>query len=280
MLGLARSGRAARWRCGGAGSRSSPSTATVARRRRAARRASTSARQRGRVGCSTAPTCSSRARACPARRRSSRPRARAASRSGARSSSARAPRGPDRRRDRHERQDDDDRAARRDLPRGGPAGRGGGQRRHAAHRELGRRRRALVVCELSSFQLEDVHELRPRVAVLLNLEPDHLDRHGTIEAYRDAKLRLFEKQTADDVAVVPRGLRAVPGEAPRRVRLGRPAAGRAAIPGPHNRENAAAATAAARAPGSTTTRSPRRCATSPACRTGSSRSASATACGS
>ena len=51
------------------------------------------------------------------------------------------------------------------------------------------------MCELSSFQLEDVHELRPRVAVLLNLEPDHLDRHGSFEAYRDAKLRIFENAT-------------------------------------------------------------------------------------
>jgi UDP-N-acetylmuramoylalanine--D-glutamate ligase len=45
---------------------------------------------------------------------------------------------------------------------------------------------AWIVCELSSFQLEDVHEFRPRVAVLINFEPDHLDRHGTFEAYRNA----------------------------------------------------------------------------------------------
>ncbi|HEY4621471.1 MAG TPA: Mur ligase family protein, partial [Gaiellaceae bacterium] len=63
-----------------------------------------------------------------------------------------------------------------------------------------------VVCELSSFQLEDVETLRPRVAVLLNLEPDHLDRHGTFEAYADVKLRIFERQGAGDTAVVPRGL--------------------------------------------------------------------------
>src|SRR5512135_3092515 len=58
-----------------------------------------------------------------------------------------------------------------------------------------------VVCELSSFQLEDVHELACRVAVLLNLEPDHLDRHGSFEAYRDAKLRVFERA---QVAVIPK----------------------------------------------------------------------------
>ncbi len=109
---------------------------------------------------------------------------------------------------------------------------------------------AWVVCELSSFQLEDVHTLDPEIAVLLNLEPDHLDRHGTLERYTDAKLRLFERQSGDDVAVVPRGFGDVPGEA-RRVEFAGddalPAEPR--IPGPHNRENAAAATAAARAAG-------------------------------
>jgi UDP-N-acetylmuramoylalanine--D-glutamate ligase len=109
---------------------------------------------------------------------------------------------------------------------------------------------AWVVCELSSFQLEDVETLRPRVAVLLNLEPDHLDRHGTFEAYADTKLRIFERQGADDVAVVPRDLGSIPGGA-RRVTFAAddelPA--EPLIPGPHNRENAAAATAAARAAG-------------------------------
>ena len=62
---------------------------------------------------------------------------------------------------------------------------------------------AWIVCELSSFQLEDVHELACEVAVLLNLEPDHLDRHGSFEAYRDAKLRVFERAR---VKVVPRAL--------------------------------------------------------------------------
>jgi UDP-N-acetylmuramoylalanine--D-glutamate ligase len=109
---------------------------------------------------------------------------------------------------------------------------------------------AWVVCELSSFQLEDVHTLKPRVGVILNLEPDHLDRHGTFDAYADTKLRMFERQTADDVAVLPRGFRSVPGEAERLEFTGAdalPAEPR--IPGPHNRENAAAATAAARAAG-------------------------------
>ncbi len=109
---------------------------------------------------------------------------------------------------------------------------------------------AWIVCELSSFQLEDVTSLRPRVAVLTNLEPDHLDRHGTFEAYAGAKLRAFERQGREDVAVVPRGFGDLPGSA-RRVEFAGddalPAEPR--IPGAHNRENAAAATAAARAIG-------------------------------
>jgi UDP-N-acetylmuramoylalanine--D-glutamate ligase len=99
-----------------------------------------------------------------------------------------------------------------------------------------------VVCELSSFQLEDVHDLRLRVAVLLNLEPDHLDRHGTFEAYRDAKLRIFERA---DAAIVPRGL-GLPGI---EFSAEDPLPAEPLIPGAHNRENAAAATAAARAAG-------------------------------
>ena len=111
---------------------------------------------------------------------------------------------------------------------------------------------AWVVCELSSFQLEDVQTLRPRVAVLTNLQPDHLDRHGSFEAYAATKLRVFERQGPDDVAVVPRGFRAVSGDA-RRVEFAAddelPA--EPLIRGVHNRENAAAATAAARAIGVT-----------------------------
>ena len=108
----------------------------------------------------------------------------------------------------------------------------------------------VVVCEVSSFQLEDIHEFRPHVAVLLNLEPDHLDRHGSLEAYRAAKLRIFENQGGSDVAVVPVGFDDIPGRA-RRIEFEPsdelPAEPR--IPGAHNRENAAAATAAAQALG-------------------------------
>src|SRR5262249_33245822 len=97
-----------------------------------------------------------------------------------------------------------------------------------------------VVCELSSFQLEDVHSFHCSIAVLLNIEPDHLDRHGTFEAYRDAKLHIFERA---DLSIVPRGSGLEGTEFSSEDPL--PAEPR--IPGRHNRENAAAATAAARA---------------------------------
>ena len=107
-----------------------------------------------------------------------------------------------------------------------------------------------IVCELSSFQLEDVATLRPRVAILTNLEPDHLDRHGTFEAYAALKLEVFERQGPEDVAVVPRGFRTLPGDA-RRIEFSGddPLPAEPRIPGAHNRENAAAAAAAARAIG-------------------------------
>jgi len=60
---------------------------------------------------------------------------------------------------------------------------------------------ATVVCECSSFQLEDASAFAPQCAVFLNLEPDHLDRHGTLEAYLEAKLRIFVNQGNDDIAV-------------------------------------------------------------------------------
>jgi UDP-N-acetylmuramoylalanine--D-glutamate ligase len=67
-------------------------------------------------------------------------------------------------------------------------------------------RRAVVVAEASSFQLEDTSAFAPEAAVLLNLAPDHLDRHGTLADYTAAKLRVFAHQGNDDVAVAPAGL--------------------------------------------------------------------------
>ena len=99
-----------------------------------------------------------------------------------------------------------------------------------------------VVCELSSFQLEDVHELACDVAVLLNVEPDHLDRYSSFDEYRDAKLRIFERARAK---VVPRGL----GLDGIEFSADDPLPEEPLIRGAHNRENAAAATAAARAAG-------------------------------
>ena len=59
-----------------------------------------------------------------------------------------------------------------------------------------------IVCEFSSFQLEDIERLRLHVAVLLNVEPDHLDRHGSLEAYRRVKRRLAELVDPDGALVL------------------------------------------------------------------------------
>ena len=61
---------------------------------------------------------------------------------------------------------------------------------------------SVVVLEVSSFQLETIQAFRPKVAVVLNVTPDHLDRHRTFETYVDAKARIFENQLADDFAVL------------------------------------------------------------------------------
>jgi UDP-N-acetylmuramoylalanine--D-glutamate ligase len=60
----------------------------------------------------------------------------------------------------------------------------------------------VVVLEVSSFQLETIQTFRPKVAVILNITPDHLDRHRTFAAYTDAKARIFENQQAEDFAVL------------------------------------------------------------------------------
>jgi UDP-N-acetylmuramoylalanine--D-glutamate ligase len=109
-----------------------------------------------------------------------------------------------------------------------------------------------VVCEVSSFQAEDSEAFAPDTALLLNIEEDHLDRHGTLAAYRDAKLRLFRNQTPEQVAVAPAGFE-LPGQG-RRVTFGDPAELPLApeeirLRGAHNTENAMGASAAALASG-------------------------------
>ena len=60
----------------------------------------------------------------------------------------------------------------------------------------------LVVLEISSFQLESIQQFRPWIAAILNITPDHLDRHHTFEAYVTAKARIFENQQSSDLAVL------------------------------------------------------------------------------
>ena len=125
---------------------------------------------------------------------------------------------------------------------------------------------AVVVAETSSFQLEDTLAFAPEAAVLLNITADHLDRHGTLAAYRQAKLRAFAHQGEDAIAVVPAGFGDVPGQA-QRVTFGAGGdlraddgtlrwrgaplmeAGEVRLRGPHNLDNAMAAAALALARG-------------------------------
>ncbi|MGI8946156.1 MAG: Mur ligase family protein, partial [Thermoleophilaceae bacterium] len=67
---------------------------------------------------------------------------------------------------------------------------------------------AVVVCECSSFQLEDCSAFAPECALLLNLEEDHLDRHGDAGAYREAKLRIFANQRAGNCGFDPAAVEA------------------------------------------------------------------------
>jgi UDP-N-acetylmuramoylalanine--D-glutamate ligase len=129
---------------------------------------------------------------------------------------------------------------------------------------------ATVVCEASSFQLQDTLAFAPEIAVLLNLAPDHLDRHGTFADYAAAKLQIFAHQGNDDVAVAPLGLGIEDlGGCARRVCVGvgpgaelseqagqlwweeTPfiAVDEISLPGAHNRANAMAAAAACLADG-------------------------------
>jgi UDP-N-acetylmuramoylalanine--D-glutamate ligase len=125
-------------------------------------------------------------------------------------------------------------------------------------------RQATIVCETSSFQLEDTLAFAPEAAVLLNLTPDHLNRHGTMESYKAAKLEIFARQGKEDLAVLPlNSTIAEPGGLARRVSFGSSpdadlshhrerlwwrelpllASGELRIPGEHNLQNAMAAAA-------------------------------------
>ncbi len=132
-----------------------------------------------------------------------------------------------------------------------------------------------VACECSSFQLEDAEAFGPECAVLLNVTPDHLDRHHGFEDYLRAKLRIFANQGNDDVAVFDASDPALSGRdlggCARRVPYCRGAdpdcavslnegvifveseplmeATELSLPGPHNADNAMAAAAAATAAG-------------------------------
>ncbi len=141
----------------------------------------------------------------------------------------------------------------------------------------------LIVVELSSFQLDTIAMLRPHVSVLLNISPDHLDRYADIQAYADAKGRIFENQGGDDFTICngndklvtaqsrnvrsrllkffarpPHNGQSGPGAiiTPRQIAVCIPGMEqeridltRTALIGPHNRENIAAAGLAALAVG-------------------------------
>ena len=63
-------------------------------------------------------------------------------------------------------------------------------------------KKQVVVAEISSFQLDTIGSFRPKISVLLNITADHLDRYPNFEAYADSKIRVFNNQQADDVAVL------------------------------------------------------------------------------
>ena len=182
-----------------------------------------------------------------------------------------------------ERQDDDDRARRRDAPRGrlpvaAPGNVGTALTTLAGSLDPA----AVVVCEASSFQLEDTLAFAPDAAVLLNLAPDHLDRHGTFEAYRRPSSRSSPTRPPAPSPCCPTTLAPeIPTAAARRVllrrrgdadsrrgrradlarRAGRARSTRSGCAAPTTCENAMAASAACLARGMDPERSPRRCAT-------------------
>ena len=103
---------------------------------------------------------------------------------------------------------------------------------------------AVVICECSSFQLADSSAFSPECAVLLNVDADHIDWHGSLAAYREAKHVIFANQGPDDVAIVPHGYQRP--LAARRVEYEPADSHEVRLRGRHNLENAGAARAAAR----------------------------------
>ena len=72
----------------------------------------------------------------------------------------------------------------------------------------------IAVVEISTFQLEAIADFQPHVALILNLTPDHLDRHGTFEAYKKLKYRIGENQAGDDYLILNRDDQTIMGDAP------------------------------------------------------------------
>jgi UDP-N-acetylmuramoylalanine--D-glutamate ligase len=114
----------------------------------------------------------------------------------------------------------------------------------------------VYVLEMSSYMLERLATVRFDAAIMLNLSADHIDRHGDMAGYAAAKRAIFDRQTADDLAVIgtddpdSRDIAAWLESRPARVArisgFAPPLARGSALPGAHNAQNAAAATAAAR----------------------------------
>ncbi len=112
--------------------------------------------------------------------------------------------------------------------------------------------KSILVLEVSSFQLQNTDSFKPKIGLLLNFSPNHLDYHQSLEEYFECKLRLFHRQTEDDLAILPLELKdTLEGSrnwASRRVYFtdrGRFSSPR--LPGPHNRANMEAAFLACKA---------------------------------
>lgn len=113
-----------------------------------------------------------------------------------------------------------------------------------------------VVAEISSYQLETIDKFKPRISVILNIQPDHLERHHTMQGYIDQKARIFMNQTGDDCVVYnqddPKVCEMVKGARAKIIGFSKTHPGiitlgpdEIKIPGRHNLENSLAAASAA-----------------------------------